>query len=183
MVKNKRVILSISALLVLVVCYLIGQFIVGPKGATSSSELGTATAAAAIWESVSFEGNQETSDNPWGITAGWFEMENEGKCILLNPNTALMLEGLDQDKEISFQYELHPWVRENSDGAGALVWVLDHEDSILYEEEISISSQDDWEEYQLDLSQYDGAEKVKVLCNNGTNEDDSGDWLVIKPFK
>lgn len=32
---------------------------------------------SSIWNSLSYEGHTETTDNPWGITAGTFEMEND----------------------------------------------------------------------------------------------------------
>jgi hypothetical protein len=35
------------------------------------------------WEQLSFEGAVATNDTPWNITAGTFEMDEEGENILL----------------------------------------------------------------------------------------------------
>lgn len=127
-----------------------------------------------------FEGNRETEDNPWNMTAGKFEMEGEGDCIFLTPNTAVIFDEIEQLDSFSFIYEIHPWVRESSDGAGFLVWVLDAQDSILYQEEVLVDAQEDWGEYQISLKSFQNVKKIKVLCNNGLNGNDNGDWLVLK---
>lgn len=134
-----------------------------------------------FWDNISFEGDKETSDNPWNMTAGKFEMEGEGDCILLTPNTAVQIDNLsNSSSEFSFVYQIHPWVKTASDGAGLLLWVLNEKGSILYEEEINIDKNDDWKEYRLNLGQYEGVDSVKIFCNNGVNEDDSGDWVILK---
>lgn len=133
-----------------------------------------------LLSNISFEGNRETTDNPWNMTAGKFEMEGEGSCIFLTPNTAVIFDGIEQLTSFSFRYEIHPWVRESSDGAGFLVWVLDGENSVLYQEEILVSSEEEWNEYQINLENYQNVEKVKVLCNNGVNNNDNADWLILK---
>lgn len=128
---------------------------------------------------ISFEGSKETSDNPWGTTAGVIEME-EGKCILLTPNTSFSIRQLKDAGKFNFSYEIHPWVRENSDGAGILIWIMDEEDTILHEEVIKVDKEEEWKIFELDLTQYDGASQIKVLCNNGGGNDD-GDWVIVKP--
>lgn len=161
-----------------------GQTVNGGRTSVKETEESTVVdsniSTTTIWDTVSFDGNQETTDNPWGMTAGWFEMEGEGKCILLTPNTSVQLNDVDPNMTLSFDYEIHPWVKDKSDGVGVLVWVLDSEDSILFKEDISVNCQNEWQGYQLDISQYDGAAKVKLYCNNGENENDDGDWLIIK---
>lgn len=134
-----------------------------------------------FWDDIYFEGNRETADNPWNMTAGKFEMEGEGECILLTPNTAVQINDPGgRNGEINFMYQIHPWVKDASDGAGLLLWVLDKKDEILYAEEITINAGEDWKEYKLDLTQYEGATSVKIFCNNGVSEDDSGDWVILK---
>lgn len=128
--------------------------------------------------SIIFEGAQSTSDNPWNTTAGWIKVEDED-CILLTPNTAVALE-IMEPKTISFDYMIHPWVKDASDGAGILIWLMDNEESILYEERVSVSNDAEWENFQLNLNQYDSVQKIKMHCNNGENGDDSGDWVVIR---
>lgn len=127
---------------------------------------------------VVFEGAQNTSDNPWNTTAGWIKIEEED-CILLTPNTAVTFE-ITESKTLSFDYMIHPWVKDVSDGAGILVWLMDYEDTILHEEEILVNNEAEWKKLQLSLNQYDSVHKIKVHCNNGENGDDSGDWVVIR---
>lgn len=75
---------------------------------------------------------------------------------------------------------IHPWVKDVSDGAGILIWLMDNEDAILYEERVSVNNEEEWKNFQLSLNQYDSVHKIKVHCNNGENGDDSGDWVVIR---
>lgn len=145
-----------------------------------NSANGQPTETMNLSDNIIFEGKKETADNPWNMTAGKFEMEEEGTCILLTPNTAVLFDEINNADTFSFSCEIHPWVRESSDGAGILIWVMDSEDTILYQEEIAVSAEEEWKEVELDISQYDGAEKIKMLCNNGGNGDDSGDWVVVK---
>ncbi len=132
------------------------------------------------YDSVQFEGKQEGADNPWNMTAGIFEMEGEGECIFLTPNTAALLEEIENMSFFSFCCEIHPWVRESSDGAGLVIWIMDREDTILHQEDIIIDREENWKTIQLDLSLYSEAKKIKIFCNNGGNGDDSGDWVVLK---
>ena len=127
---------------------------------------------------VIFEGAQNTSDTPWNTTAGWIKVEDED-CILLTPNTAVTFE-ITESKTLSFDYMIHPWVKDVSDGAGILIWLMDYEDAILYEERVSVNNEEEWKNFQLSLNQYDSVHKIKVHCNNGENGDDSGDWVVIR---
>ena len=132
------------------------------------------------YENIQFEGKQEGADNPWNMTAGIFEMEGEGECIFLTPNTAALLDEIENMSFFSFCCEIHPWVRESSDGAGLVIWIMDREDTILHQEDIIIDREEDWKTIQLDLSLYSEAKKIKIFCSNGGNEDDSGDWVVLK---
>lgn len=51
---------------------------------------------------------------------------------------------------------------------------------ILSCEELEINAESDWEEYELDLKDYSDAINIKILCNNGNDDNDSGDWVIIK---
>lgn len=129
---------------------------------------------------LTFEGAQDTEGNPWGKTAGNFEMEELGNCILLTPNTAVTMEVAGDETEVLFQTRIHPWMLEHTDGAGLLIWVMNADDTILHQEEWKISTTDAWETRVVALEKYENASKIKIFCNNGSNEDDSGDWIVIK---
>lgn len=132
-----------------------------------------------IFSSVSFEGVQKTKDIPWNYTAGIFDME-QGQCILLTPNTSVELKGDNSPASWSFQYKIHPWVQEGSDGAGLLIWVMDAEENILYSDELSVSADDQWKDYHIDLSPFEAATKIKLLCNNSPADNDDCDWIIIR---
>ena len=144
------------------------------------SELETVQKVAVLADIVDFDGANETSDNPWNVTAGMIDVENEGECIFLTPNTSAKIELTNQDKEVSFQYQIHPWMKETSSGAGIVIWILDQQDTILCTEELEIDAESDWTEYKLDLTDYSDACDIKILCNNGDDDNDSGDWVIIK---
>lgn len=183
---KKKYILAIAVVASLGLCWAIGQYThrdVKQENQNITGEAESVTdenAGNTLWDTAVFEGNVETTDNPWNMTVGWFDMEGEGKCILLNPNTAVVLDNIDQMEEINFSYEIHPWVRESSDGAGLLIWVLNKENDIIYEESIAVNNAEEWQEFKLDITPYEDKKKLKVFCNNGVAEEDNGDWVVIK---
>lgn len=129
-------------------------------------------------EGIAFEGQVDTSDNPWGTTAGMIEMEDESECIFLTPNTAVYIEQLDNLDKFTFITEIHPWVRSESDGAGLVLSVLGENNEVLHEEKIIVNSKSEWQEYEFDLET--SANKIKFACNNGENGDDTCDWVIIK---
>lgn len=129
--------------------------------------------------SITFEGVKEAEDIPWNYTAGIFEMDF-GKCILLTPNTSVELGSTEDLHTWSFQYRIHPWVSENSDGAGLIIWILDREGNILSIDEVQIDNFNDWHDYQVNFSSFEEAAQVKILCNNGSFNNDECDWVIIK---
>ncbi len=135
---------------------------------------------SSIWNYISYEGHVETTDNPWGVTAGTFDMEGEGTCAFLTPNTAIILNNVNATGNLNFSYKIHPWMQETSDGVGFIIWLLDENDTILSTSDFYVTSENEWVECQMDIASYPSVSKVKILCNNGKNGDDSGDWLIIR---
>ena len=121
-----------------------------------------------------------TEDNPWGTTAGIIDTDEDGRCLLLTPNTGAVLKIPEEMREIRLGMRIHPWVAEHSDGAGVLVWLLDAGDNILHEENIPVGNTADYVQYQQDLTAFQGVTHVALRCNNGANGDDSGDWVVVR---
>lgn len=138
-----------------------------------------AFSTAELWSSLTFEGQKEVDDTPWGYNAGIIDVDNDS-CILLTPNTAVTINDISGEESISFAYELHPWVRENSDGAGLLVRLLDKDENILYEDNLTVSKDADWSSYELNMQAYPEVCAVKIYCNNGENNDDSADWVILR---
>lgn len=135
-----------------------------------------------IWQDyyVNFEGAVETNDNPWGYTAGIIDTDTDGRCLLITPNTAVQINDLTTSDSLELQFMIHPWVSRSSDGAGILIWYLDKENNILGQEDISIDNSDKWQNYEINKEKYVDTAKVKILANNGSNNDDSADWVIIK---
>lgn len=129
---------------------------------------------------IAFENAAATGDNPWGFTAGLIDADDGSQHLFLTPNTAVTIYDLLGDDQLALQFRVHPWVAEYSDGAGVLVWFQDDEERIVEEDSVSVDNSDNWTEYLVDLSMLAEVTRVKLLCNNGVNDDDSGDWVVVR---
>ena len=139
----------------------------------------TSTYSYDIFPSVTFDGAAGSEDIPWKYTAGIFDMD-WGRSILLTPNTAVNLQGTEGNDLWSFEYRIHPWVNDGSDGAGLVVWILDDRENILFSDELYVDSQDDWQEYHIELNTWNSADKIRILCNNGRLNNDECDWIIIR---
>lgn len=131
------------------------------------------------WEDLmKFEGNIFTEDNPWNTTAGYIQIE-ENNFIFLTPNTSVELLDVNCNENLEFSCEIYYAVQGVSDGVGLLIRVLDDENNIIHEEEIEVGNTDK-KECCIMLSKYEKATKIRFLCNNGTEDNDNGDWLLIE---
>lgn len=132
------------------------------------------------WETYNIQINDavETDENPWGFTAGIIDVDEYGKAVLLNPNTSFTIVDLEDSENVEIEARIHPWVAEYSDGVGIVVWYLDAEGNIVEEQELQMDSEKTTNIF-IDMSQHDGVSQIKFLCNNGTNNDDSCDWLIF----
>ncbi len=127
---------------------------------------------------LAFENSDETTDNPWGFTAGLIDVD-EDKCVFLTPNTGVMIYPNETGSVSVFDAYIHPWVADASDGAGLVVWYLDKNDGIVGQEEVNVGTDGENAKLALDLTRYHEADHFKILCNNG-GSDDSSDWVVVK---
>jgi len=134
------------------------------------------------WSSynITFENSNKTTDTPWGYTAGIVEVDDIGKCAFLTPNTSFTLSDLDANSKISLQAKLHPWIAEQSDGAGVIVWIMDENGDIINVDKIDINNGDSWVNIQYSIGEYENASQIKFLCNNGKNDDDVCDWVIFR---
>lgn len=186
--------LLLCVVLSLTLCWGIGQYIhrdrtdstkvedvneekTSNSGAESSTDN---TDVISLIDRLQFENVNHTEENPWGFTAGIIDVEDEGKCIFLTPNTSVVIPVSDIKQQFSFEYQLHPWVKEGSDGAGLDIWILNENEDILYEDKIDIKNDLAWEKIQYSINGFDDAAMIKILCNNGKSDDDSADWVIIK---
>lgn len=182
---RKKIKLLVLAAVYLGICWGIGQFRQTKNSADSQGADQNITLAdqgvADVWKKAVFEGNQKTDDTPWGITAGWFEMEGEGSCILLLPDTKVTFGLSGMTDEISFYCQIHPWVKDSSDGVGLIIDLYDEANHTIERTELEIGNKDNWLEYKVDLKKYATATGLKLSCDEGESKDDTCDWLVLKP--
>lgn len=130
---------------------------------------------------IQFLGVTKTSDNPWGITAGKINIENEGQCIFLMPGTSVSFRMNKVDKtQLVLSTMLHPWVRDKSDGVDITVeiYAVDHK-TLLGTEQFRISNAEKTTEKEISISKIKADEiEVVLSCNVEDNQD--ADWAVIK---
>ncbi len=129
---------------------------------------------------IEFSDAVDTSDNPWGASAGEFDMEELGKCILLTPGTSVTFRMKVEDcKEIGLSCRLHPQVSSSSDGAKITVEVYTNDEkNLVAEQDFSIGSGDDWSNKTVKMEGSESGEiEVKISCNNSENE--NADWVII----
>lgn len=133
------------------------------------------------WEGcyITFEGNHEVADNPWGVNAGIVEDDDIGKCVLLTPGTGFTIENIN-DKEFLLQTKLHPWAASSSDGVTLDISLMGSNDELINEYFVDIDSNDSWLDLSLDIEDINNLSKIKVICDNGKNDDSSWDWLVFR---
>lgn len=174
---------AVGLLMLLFAAYIIGQRIILPLRENKVNNSNDVSGEyEKKWGNYQFEiiGSEKTEDNPWGYTAGIINMDGEGECILLTPNTELVLEDVAEDSVISLELMIHPWVAESSDGAGILVRIRDTSGNIVAEDEINIGKEESWIPVEYHIDQYSEVSSVEFLCNNGPAGDDAADWVVIK---
>lgn len=150
------------------------------EGDTTNTDNTSDAVVPSIWDTAIFEGAVETTDNPFGLTAGIIEMDDIGACAMLTPNTSVMIADLGDQETVTLSAEVHPWVSDASDGVGLKIWILDSEENLLNESRIFVPADNNWLDCTVDLTEYPDAAAIKLLCDNGDHNDDAGDWLVLR---
>ena len=165
----------------LIGCRYIGQYSKAQKTTTKSIE-STETAPTEQAE-TSFDficgeikNSKDTGDNPWGKTAGIIDMDDVGKVVFLTPETEYDLDVSDLEK-LNFSYQIHPWVKEASNGAGIKIELLNENGDIINKQEIAVNAADDWKNVDIDCKD---AVKINISCVEGEDNDASGDWVVLR---
>lgn len=178
--KNFIVVKVAGLVLILFGAYIIGQQVVLPlRQINSSNNFDENSVSWGNYE-IRIEGSNQTEDNPWGFTAGIIDMESIGDCVLLTPNTSLVLENISSKEVIFIELTIHPWVKELSDGAGILVRFKDIEENVIGEDDIHIGNEESWITLEYNMEQFPNINSIELLCNNGLLDDDTADWVVIK---
>lgn len=193
---KKAIIVACSIFIVLFICYLIGQNIVLPSRMKAAGYVdinGNVPEYSIIENFNSFAlGGQADADVLGGKTIGMVELNKDncdlsekwlGKSIFMTPGTS-MAQRLYLAKKynvVSFKYAMYPSITKSvSDGANIIIELYDDEDSeALLRKEYVVTPESDFENVELDISEFKGRElTLAISCDGGKNED--GDWVIIK---
>ena len=179
---KKGIIYTIAAILILVLCYIIGQTIVGPKTIENSQPVYYEYTQKN--DELVYEGKKDTSDVTGGKTVGLVEDDIYGKYYLMTPDTSIRA-GIvldDAPHLLRFDYMIHENVAEISDGMSLRIAVIQEgTEEVLYEESISVKAE--VQKYELSLKPWKNQNVFIVFEAENNTEDRSGDWLVIKDAK
>lgn len=163
-------------------CYLIGQYRYPDRGEqlVQAEQTQDENVNQSVWSEfdLEFEGSEKTSDNPWGYTTGIIDTDFAGECILLNPNTSVTLNIPENLDSLNLAFKIHPWVAESSDGAGIIVQYLDLNQNIVKEICLDVINGEEWFSYSIE-SIDENDTNVRLTCNNGKNNNDTADWVII----
>lgn len=183
--SKRKILYTVIAILVLVLCYIIGQKVVRPiKGADSygrDEEDEYFYDYVLKSDELMYEGQADTTDMPGGKTVGYVEDDVYGKWYLLTPSTSMkagiILDG--KDREFSFEYMIHENVADLSDGMKLSVQIISEETNDILHEKTLIADADK-KQYNIDLSLWKDSNVYIVLQTVDSMENEAGDWLVIK---
>lgn len=129
-------------------------------------------------ETVTILGYQTSNDYPYGYNVGEIEDDVVGNAILITPGTSIIVEdSFEEFFFLNFEYILHPWVAENSDGAILNISIEGNGSTGSY----TFDAKDSFQDEALDLQQFTG-ESVRITFSvqNEPDDNDECDWLVIK---
>ena len=197
--KHKKTIkIAIVIIVVLFICYLIGQNIVLPNRMRSAGYVDAdgnipqysilqnfnsfsikGQAPADVPGSTSIQKIEFTKDNA-AIPDEWL-----GNCIFMLPNTSFA-KVIDLDKKstkIDLEYGIYPdKVTEVSDGADLYVEVyLDGKSKPVIREKLKAEPNGELNRAKIDISKYAGKEvSISFSCLDGGNGNEDADWMMIK---
>lgn len=131
-------------------------------------------------DNVVVNGLAESGDYPYGYNVGAIEDDEVGQAILLTPDTSIVLEGmLSGEAVLEIEYQIHPWVAADSDGAILNLDVTSAEETQKYTYEVS----DTMQNQTLSLSRFAGQEiRMEISVSNEEGNNESCDWVILKRF-
>lgn len=195
---KKNIKIAIVIIVVLFICYLIGQNIVLPNRMRSAGYVDAdgnipqysilqnfnsfsikGQAPADVPGSTSIQKIEFTKDNA-AIPDEWL-----GNCIFMLPNTSFA-KGIDLDKKsnkIDLEYGIYPdKVTEVSDGADLYVEVyVDGKSKPVIREKLKAEPNGELNRAKIDISKCAGKKvSISFSCLDGGNGNEDADWLMIK---
>lgn len=103
----------------------------------------------------------------------------------MTPNTGVTTPDLSIiEGTLELTFCIYEAVRDKSDGAGILIQVTDDMGNLLKEDQIMVNANKEWQEYSIGIGGFEAEQiKVRIMCNNGGNNDDICDWVMIRDLK
>ena len=198
---KKSICVACAIIVVLFICYLIGQNIVLPRRMKSAgyTDADGNVPEYSIMENInsfSFGGQKEMVDVPGSQTISVIELDENsnvsedmyGKYIFMTPGTSFA-NRIDLSKKcdtLSFMYGIHPWIEKNvSDGVEIVVEVYTTEEGKPdIRKTFNAKAGEAMKLAEVDLSSVAGKEvTIGITCTAGESGDESGDWGMIRyPF-
>ena len=185
MKSNKFVVIFISFILSCLAAYAVGQKVVLPLTHKGDADVKTEYSFVDHFDSLSFENKREvnTTDIPWGSTIARIQDEEAGPSIMMVQGTGLQTEyHVKENESIQWNYAIHPWVSQYSDGMTLYVrvYVVGNENVGLRRSYI-VKPGDEYTSVDLSLNEFANQDvMISFAADDGGNGDAAGDWLVLR---
>lgn len=195
---KKSICVAFAIIVVLFICYLIGQNIVLPRRMKSAgyTDVDGNVPEYSILENFSTFalGGEGAADVPGSKTISKIEFTKDnsdiseewlGNCIFMTPGTsfAKRMKIEKNCSKIDFEYGIYPDIEANvCDGADLIVEVyLDENDEPVIREKYKAQAENELERAGIDITAYAGKEvTISFTCKDGGNDNQDGDWMMIK---
>jgi hypothetical protein len=180
---KKKIFMTILAVMVLVLCYLIGQYVVLPRSNKQNTVGVETTYYWNLFDSstnIEYTGLSETTDTPGNITVGRIDDDSYGKWILMTPRTGFktLISVDNQDRTLVMDYVIHKDVASVSDGMTVDIKLLNDGGEVVFEQEDRVNG--DEIRCEIPLTEYKGCEVALSVEMEDVETDESGDWLVVR---
>lgn len=185
MKSNKFVVIFICFILSCLVAYAVGQKVVLPLTHKGDADVKTEYSFVDHFDSLSFENKREvnTTDIPWGSTIARIQDEEAGPSIMMVQGTGLQTEyHVKENESIQWNYAIHPWVSQYSDGMTLYVrvYAVGNENAGLRRSYI-VKPGDEYTSVDLSLNEFANQDvMISFAVDDGGNGDAAGDWLVLR---
>ena len=195
--KN-QIIVCLSIVIALFICYLIGQKVVLPIRMEKSGYLsvdGEVPKYSIMEHFNEFEiGGQQPADVPGSLNISMLTLTTEnsdfsedflGTSIFMLPNTSISNEMKIKHSynELSFLYGISPNITTDvSDGAEVVVSAYENDsETPIFQEVVEVQPEQGFHVARISLDSIKG-KKVRfvISCAPGENDNEDGDWVMIK---
>ena len=178
---KKVVKLLCGAVFLLCICWFIGQQL-------KTARLNQEEQANSGWNLVDYidtpavvlNGRTESADYPYGYNLGAIEDDEVGRAVFLTAGTAIEIEGkVAEGTVLDVNYEIHPWVASESDGALLNIAIIsgDVKQDYVYTVDGNVQRQ------TISMEQFSDCEvHIEMSVSNEEGKNENCDWVVLRQF-